>query len=336
MTAVVHSNEIVTIGGNGGLTITNSYRYNGSEWREWLGTPVDLAGAMAATFSNRIYVAGGYDSDGGSFSNVYRYPGEALGIGVWPYQGVVTGGFSVAITGTNLCDGTLGDVTNVMLAGVAATVTGVNGSTQIVVTAGAAGSPGLGDVRVFSASHGETVRSQAFTYEETTQVVLYDFWLREEHGQVVACWRTASEEESVGFDLFRWDGGAWVKVNESLVMARDPMGASYSVLDARANGTEAILYKLVEVETDGSVREYGPYERALWTPRLENVGVDERGVVLRWLSREGETYEVRRTWSLMAPLERIESGVVATPPVNEFVDEEKVEGAAFYQVRVEE
>ena len=174
------------------------------------------------------------------------------------------------------------------------------------------------------------------TYQGYSRVVLYDMYLRMEGGVAQVCWQTASEEETVGFDLFRWDGAAWVKVNESLVMARDPMGATYCVADAGANGTEAFLYKLVEVETDGNVREYGPYERAAWTPRVENVGVDERGVVLRWLSREGETYEVRRGRSLLAPLETIESGVEATPPVNEFVDGEKVGGAAFYQIRVEE
>ena len=174
------------------------------------------------------------------------------------------------------------------------------------------------------------------TYGESSRVVLYDLYLRMEGGVAQVCWQTASEEDTVGFDLFRWDGAAWVKVNESLVMAQDPMGATYCVADTGANGTEAFLYKLVEIETDGSVREYGPFERAVWTPRLENVGVDERGVVLRWLSREGETYEVRRTRNLMMPLERLESGVVATPPVNEFVDEEKAKGAAFYQIRVEE
>ena len=171
--------------------------------------------------------------------------------------------------------------------------------------------------------------------DEPSRVVLYDLFLRMEGGVAQVCWQTASEEESVGFDLFRWDGVAWVKVNESLVMARDPMGAEYCVADAGANGTDAFLYKLVEVETDGGVREYGPFERAVWTPRLQNVGMGENGIVLRWLSREGETYEVRRTRSLRMPLATIEDGVAATPPINVFTDEEKAEGAAFYQIRVE-
>jgi len=173
------------------------------------------------------------------------------------------------------------------------------------------------------------------TQAESSRVVLYDLYLRMEGGVVQVCWQTASEEESVGFDLFRWDGAAWVKVNEGLVMARDPMGASYSVADAGANGTDAFLYKLVEVETDGGVREYGSFERAVWTPQLENVVVDERGVILRWLSRDGETYEVRKSSSLLLPPLPIAVGLVATPPVNEYTDPEKPDGAAFYQIRAE-
>lgn len=173
------------------------------------------------------------------------------------------------------------------------------------------------------------------SYQEYSRVVLYDLFLRMEGSLAQVCWQTASEEDTVGFDLYRWDGGAWVKVNEGLVMARDPMGATYCVADAGANGTEAFLYKLVEIETDGSVREYGPFERAAWTPRLENLGVGENGITLRWLSRDGESYEVRRGQSLMAPLATIADGLPATPPVNEFLDAEKAEGSAFYQIRVE-
>ena len=219
---------------------------------------------------------------------------------------------------------------------VTATVTGVNGSTQIVVTANATGSGVTGNVVVVSASYGATVRSNAFTYEESTRVVLYDFWLHEENGQMQVCWQTASEEESVGFHLFREVAGEWVRINAGLIPSADSMGANYSVVDAGANATDTFRYKLVEIESDGRVKEYGPFDVAGWSPRLENVGMGEHGIVLRWLSRAGESYEVRRTTSLRLPLEKIAGGVLATPPVNEFVDKEKAEGAAFYQIQVEE
>lgn len=172
------------------------------------------------------------------------------------------------------------------------------------------------------------------TLVANTSVVLYDFFLRETNGEIFACWQTASEENSVGFDLLRWNGAAWAKVNEGLVFARNPMGADYCVADPGANGKDSFLYKLVEHETDGTLREYGPFERAVWSPRLENVGMDARGVTLRWLSREGESYDVLRSPSLMAPPETIADGLTATPPVNEFTDEERRNASAFYQIRV--
>ena len=240
----------------------------------------------------------------------------------------------MTIRGENLGNGS--DVTNVTLCGVSATNIASQSATQVVVWAGSRGSSATGDVVVFSTSYGATTRSNAFAYEESTRVVLYDLWMQREGGQVAVCWQTASEENTVGFDLFRWDGSAWVKVNGSLIPAQGDMGASYSVADAAANADDTFRYKLVEIETGGGVQEYGPFEVAVWTPRLQNVGVGENGITLRWRSREGETYEVRRSRSLLAPLGKIAGGLPATPPVNEFVDEEKVEGAAFYQIRVEE
>ena len=95
-------------------------------------------------------------------------PSPNADFGMWPAlepsSGSYQGGYQVMIRGTNLCDGTLGDLTNVTLCGVAATVMGVSGSTQIVVTAGVSGAGVLGDVRVFSTSFGETVKANGFTY----------------------------------------------------------------------------------------------------------------------------------------------------------------------------
>ncbi len=92
--------------------------------------------------------------------------------GVLPASGPSTGGYPVVISGTNLCDGTPGDVTLVTLCGATATVTGVSGSTQILATAGAALAVGIGDVRVISTSHGTTVKSNAFTYAKASQAPL--------------------------------------------------------------------------------------------------------------------------------------------------------------------
>ena len=53
-----------------------------------------------------------------------------------------------------------------------ALVTGVAGSTQIVVSAGPAITGGLGNVVVNSASYGITIKSNGYTYSDTGMAVL--------------------------------------------------------------------------------------------------------------------------------------------------------------------
>ena len=167
-----------------------------------------------------------------------------------------------------------------------------------------------------------------------TLVVLYDFWLHEENGQAVVCWRTASEEDSVGFDLYREQEGIWVKVNGSPIMARGPMGGTYCVVDGGANATDTFRYKLVEIETDGGAQEYGPFERSAWMPLLENVAATEAGMEIRWLGRDGEVYEVQKCADLTEGFRTVGSGVsAARNNVARFIDRESGE-AGFYRIRV--
>ncbi|HAS83268.1 MAG TPA: hypothetical protein DCS43_11500, partial [Verrucomicrobia bacterium] len=84
-------------------------------------------------------------------------------LGVMPTISPSTGGVEVTISGSNLCNGTIGDVRWVTLCGVTATVQSVASHTQMVVRAGAGGY-GLGDVVVQSTEFGTTTRSNAFTY----------------------------------------------------------------------------------------------------------------------------------------------------------------------------
>lgn len=78
----------------------------------------------------------------------------------------------MTITGSNLCNGTPGDVTSVTLAGILAAVQSVSGSTQIVVTAGA-GTAGIsGAAVVESALHGQTTFPNAFAYGAPQMQVL--------------------------------------------------------------------------------------------------------------------------------------------------------------------
>ena len=151
-----------------------------AKWDSASGTWTNLGSGMndlvyaLAHDGTDLYAGGPFTNAGGVAANyVAKWGPTTIDFGgVAPPSGSSTGGFPVVISGTNLCDGTIGDVTNVTLCGVAATVTGVSGSTQIVVTAGTAAGAILGDVRVFSTSFGQTVKSNAFEYLRQQQASL--------------------------------------------------------------------------------------------------------------------------------------------------------------------
>ena len=151
-----------SLDGDSGFANTNVFRFDGTNWTEVAGLPQAMCDFSGATLNGAVHALAGYDYSRISQTNVYRFiPEHAMG--VLPAAGNQLGGYSVTISGTNLCAGTPGDVTNVTLCGVAAASIDSASPTQIVVTA-AVGSPGTGAVRVFSAALGQTVRSNAFTY----------------------------------------------------------------------------------------------------------------------------------------------------------------------------
>lgn len=117
--------------------------------------------ALDTDENNNLYASGFFKLAGGSNCWYVAKWESAPGTGISPDAGPCAGGFDVTITGSNLCNGA--DVTNVTICGVSAGVISQS-ATQIVVTAGAALAAGIGDVRVYSTSYGETVRANGFTY----------------------------------------------------------------------------------------------------------------------------------------------------------------------------
>ena len=352
----------------GGAAATNVYFFNGTNWAQAAGLPAAVNLSRAEVLGDRLYVFGGttnktYSFDGTSWrvepslpsarerNGGVVYDGQLLSIaglsgsaqtniyrltqGISPRGGSCDGGYPVVISGSNLCDGS--DITNVTLCGVSATNIASQSATQVVVWAGSCGSGATGDVAVFSTSYGITTKTGGFSYTGvTTHVVLYDFYLQAVNGGVSVCWQTASEEDTVGFDLFRREGDAWVKVNDALIPGMGELGGCYSVADPLANATDTFLYKLVEYETDGETQEYGHYDLSVRNPRLQHIAITPEGIVLRWLSREQDTYEVQRTQNLMSPLVPIATGLPATPPVNVYTDETETVNGAYYRIRVED
>ena len=175
---------------------------------------------------------------------------------------------------------------------------------------------------------------------KTTLVVLSLLSARNESGQVVIRWETSSEENTVGFFVERWDGSAWVRVNDQIVNAdgQDGMGASYTLVDAGAQVDEVYSYRLVEVETDGNEEVYGPYDLSTGFAFRNPVEFSANGAAtLHWLSRSGETYTVLRSTDLTKGREGFQvlrSGIAATPPENTYIDDDAV-SLGMYRITVD-
>ncbi|NCC51110.1 MAG: hypothetical protein EOM20_07835 [Spartobacteria bacterium] len=162
MGAAVREGLIYSMGGMSGPHLTNCWTFDGSTWTEIEGLPRTLYAPAGATYNGQVYCVGGYYNGGGSgTTNVLTYPSYTGGVS--PVNGSVNGGVQVTINGVNLGDGS--DITNVTLCGVEVTSIDSQSATQVVVTA-AAGTPGDGDVCVYSTSYGKTVKNGAFSYYE--------------------------------------------------------------------------------------------------------------------------------------------------------------------------
>lgn len=181
------------------------------------------------------------------------------------------------------------------------------------------------------------------TYSTPTRVVLYNFNLRAENGVVVARWHTASEADTVGFYLERQAGDAWVRVNSQIVYARgeEGLGAMYALADPGAVPGGTYVYRLIELETDGGQQIHGPFQRtaAVMDFSDENpIAMTDHGVLLRWLSRADEYYRILRSTNLLAGQEGfqpIATGIPATPPENEYLDED-AGSIGMYLIQIED
>ncbi len=71
---------------------------------------------------------------------------------------------------------------------------------------------------------------------------------------VRVAWRTASEVDTLGFNVYREVNGRRVRVNRRLIAAKGR--SSYSLLDRRASKTKSFRYWIQVVDMDGSRRWY--------------------------------------------------------------------------------
>jgi len=102
-------------------------------------------------------------------------------------------------------------------------------------------------------------------YELPTAVSLAAFTAQPGAGQIALTWQTASEIDTVGFNLYRAasPSGLYVRLNERLIPAQMPgslLGGSYSWLDRDLEPGSSYYYKLECVEVAGGMTQYGPVD----------------------------------------------------------------------------
>jgi len=104
-----------------------------------------------------------------------------------------------------------------------------------------------------------------FCLTATCAVVLGFFgWRNRNQANVIVEWRTASELDTVGFNLYRSTNseGDYEQVNDAIIPASpDPWaGGEYSYVDEEVQGGVIYYYLLEDVALDGSVSRHGPIE----------------------------------------------------------------------------
>ncbi len=89
-------------------------------------------------------------------------------------------------------------------------------------------------------------------------VTLSSFRAVRSHRGVAVRWRTGTEVDTLGFNVFRQQGGKRVRLNRRLLPALGRVaGSSYSFLDRRAP-RGAVRYWLQDVSTSGVRTWHGP------------------------------------------------------------------------------
>jgi len=125
---------------------------------------------------------------------------------------------------------------------------------------------------------------------DPTAVTLLAFGAAPAPGGLLISWQTATEIDNLGFNLYRGQGGAPVRINTDLVPAQapgSPMGARYEYLDADVAPGSAYNYWLEAIDILGGSDWHGPIaaETASLPPEVRLVGRKQYAVQANKLVR---------------------------------------------------
>lgn len=244
----------------------------------------NLGHSVAASADTVAAGAPGADSRGAAY--VYVKPGGGWGDGVQTAKLTASDGttldqlgYSIALDGSTLVAGAPNDTVGAnafrgsayafLRPGVGWTTT-----TQTEKLTAADGAPG--DQLGYSvAASGGTVVAGApfvnvvgssdegaayvFVSSPPTAVRLHSFAARRAGAGVVVRWRTVNELRTIGFSVFREQGGARVRLTRTLLPARGGQaGRSYAYLDRRAPRAGVFRYWIQAAESNGGRTWHGP------------------------------------------------------------------------------
>jgi len=106
-------------------------------------------------------------------------------------------------------------------------------------------------------------------YFRPTVITLVSFIPTPGSNQVILTWKTASEIDTAGFNLYRAESADvdYRKINSVLIPAKgsSTQGASYEFIDKEARNRKTYYYKLEDIDLSGVATMHGP---ASATPRL--------------------------------------------------------------------
>jgi hypothetical protein len=100
-------------------------------------------------------------------------------------------------------------------------------------------------------------------FEAELPVTLFGFRAARSHRGVVVRWRTGTEVDTLGFNVYRQRGGRRVRLNRRLIPALGSShggvrGGLYSFVDRQAPKRQSLRYWLQDVDTSGHRTWHGP------------------------------------------------------------------------------
>ena len=112
--------------------------------------------------------------------------------------------------------------------------------------------------------NGANVSSVDFGYNSiTTAALVVKFTATRRNGQVELEWTTASEAGTVGFEVYRLNPrtGRYRRIHDGVLASLQgaPQGGFYSLIDTGAGSAATQVYRLVEIESAGGTRSFGPW-----------------------------------------------------------------------------